>query len=90
MTEGIHENAPLMRTQLPTLLAYRILSILSYQITSVTVGWHVYQLTRNPLSLGLIGLAEVIPYFCFALFAGYAVDGPETPLRIRPPLRWHC
>lgn len=74
MTEGIHENAPLMRTQLPTLLAYRILSILSYQITSVTVGWHVYQLTRNPLSLGLIGLAEVIPYFCFALFAGYAVD----------------
>jgi MFS family permease len=74
VTEGIHENAPLMRTQLPTLLAYRILSILSYQITSVTVGWHVYQLTRNPLSLGLIGLAEVIPYFCFALFAGYAVD----------------
>lgn len=74
MTEGIHENTPLMRTQLPTLLAYRILSILSYQITSVTVGWHVYQLTRNPLSLGLIGLAEVIPYFCFALFAGYAVD----------------
>jgi MFS family permease len=74
VTEGIHENAPLMRTQLPTLLAYRILSILSYQITSVTVGWHVYELTRNPLSLGLIGLAEVIPYFCFALFAGYAVD----------------
>ncbi len=74
MAEGIHENATLMRTQLPTLLAYRILSILSYQITSVTVGWHVYQLTRNPLSLGLIGLAEVIPYFCFALFAGYAVD----------------
>ncbi|WP_454831415.1 MFS transporter [Pseudoxanthomonas wuyuanensis] len=66
--------APLLGTQFPTLLAYRVLSILSYQITAVTVGWHVYELTRNPLSLGLIGLAEVIPYFCCALFAGYAVD----------------
>jgi MFS family permease len=67
-------TAPLLGTQFPTLLAYRVLSILSYQITAVTVGWHVYELTRNPLALGLIGLAEVIPYFCFALFAGYAVD----------------
>ena len=67
-------NLPLLRTQFPVLLAYRILSILSYQITAVTVGWHVYQLTGNPLALGLIGLAEVIPYFCTALFAGYAVD----------------
>lgn len=61
-------------TQFPVLLAYRVLSILSYQITAVTVGWHVYKLTGNPLALGLIGLAEVIPYFCTALFAGYAVD----------------
>ena len=67
-------DLPLLRTQFPVLLAYRILSILSYQITAVTVGWHVYQLTGNPLALGLIGLAEVIPYFCTALFAGYAVD----------------
>ncbi|WP_432277803.1 MFS transporter [Lysobacter stagni] len=56
------------------LLAYRLLAMLSYQIVAVTVGWHVYELTRDALALGLIGLAEVIPYFCFALFAGYAVD----------------
>ena len=56
------------------LMAYRLLSILSYQVVAVTVGWHVYQLTRNPLALGLIGLAEVIPYFCVAPFAGYLVD----------------
>nr|WP_199492021.1 MFS transporter [Luteimonas weifangensis] len=56
------------------LLAYRFLAILSYQIVAVTVGWHVYELTHNALALGLIGLTEVIPYFCFALFAGYLVD----------------
>lgn len=56
------------------LLTYRLLAMLSYQIVAVTVGWHVYELTRDAFALGLIGLAEVIPYFCFALFAGYAVD----------------
>lgn len=56
------------------LLFYRLLAILSYQIVAVTVGWQIYQITRDALSLGLIGLTEVIPYFCFALFAGYAVD----------------
>jgi MFS family permease len=56
------------------LLGYRLLALLSYQIVTVTVGWHIYEITHDALALGLIGLAEVIPYFCFALFAGYAVD----------------
>jgi MFS family permease len=56
------------------LLGYRLLGLLSYQIVAVTVGWHVYEITHDAFALGLIGLAEVIPYFCFALFAGYAVD----------------
>lgn len=56
------------------LLGYRISALLSYQIVAVTVGWHIYEITRNPFSLGLIGLAEVLPYFCMAPFAGYLVD----------------
>lgn len=56
------------------LLAFRIQLMLAYQIMAVVVGWHIYELTRDPLALGLVGLAEVIPYFSCALFAGYAVD----------------
>ena len=56
------------------LLLYRITAMLSYQIVAVTVGWHIYEITRDPFSLGLIGLAEVLPYFCVAPFAGYLVD----------------
>ena len=41
---------------------------------ATVVGWHIFELTHDTLALGLIGLAEVIPYFCCALFAGYAVD----------------
>ena len=66
--------SPLRNRGFLGLLAYRILAILSYQIVAVTVGWHVYELTHDPLALGLVGLAEVIPYFCTAPFAGYLVD----------------
>lgn len=56
------------------LLAFRIQMVLAYQIMAVTVGWHIYEITHDPLALGLVGLAEVIPYFSSALFAGHAVD----------------
>ncbi len=60
------------------LLAFRILIVLAYQIMAVTVGWHIYEITHDPLSLGLIGLAEALPYFASALFAGHAVDHHYT------------
>jgi MFS family permease len=59
---------------LTKLLTYRIFMVLAYQSMTVAASWHVYQITRDPLSLGLIGLAEVIPYFASALFAGYCID----------------
>ena len=40
----------------------------------IIVEWEVYSLTKDPLSLGLIGLAEVIPAVSMALFAGHIVD----------------
>lgn len=71
---GAEHSDRLLNRGFVGLLAYRMLAMLAYQIIGVTVGWHVYEITRDPWALGLIGLAEVIPYFCFALFAGYAVD----------------
>ena len=56
------------------LLTFRILIVLAYQIMAIVVGWHIYELTHDTLALGLIGLAEVIPYFSCALFAGHAID----------------
>ncbi|MGQ0649414.1 MAG: MFS transporter [Gemmatimonadaceae bacterium] len=44
------------------------------QIQAVVVGWLVYQVTRDPLALGLIGLAEIVPYVSVALLAGYIAD----------------
>jgi MFS family permease len=67
-------TVPLRNRSFLKLLAFRIQVVLAYQIMMVVVGWHIYELTHDTLALGLIGLTEVIPYFCCALFAGYAVD----------------
>jgi MFS family permease len=44
------------------------------QMQSVIVGWQVYDLTHDPLSLGLIGLSEALPFLSVALFAGHVAD----------------
>ena len=44
------------------------------QVQLVVIGWEIYQLTQDPLSLGLLGLSEVLPYLAVALYAGHVVD----------------
>jgi MFS family permease len=52
----------------------RFLLNASIQIQSVTVAWQIYQITKQPLSLGLAGLAEAIPYLLIALYGGHLAD----------------
>jgi MFS family permease len=40
----------------------------------VVIGWQVYEITKDPLALGLIGLAEAFPLIGFALYAGHIAD----------------
>ncbi len=55
-------------------LFYRFVMTTAILMQSVVVSWQLYNLTRNVLSLGLIGLTEVIPQVTIALFAGHFVD----------------
>jgi MFS family permease len=43
-------------------------------IQTVVVGWQVYRITHDPLALGLIGLAEAVPFIAVALPAGQVAD----------------
>ena len=47
---------------------------LGLQIQGTVVGWQIYDLTRDPLALGLIGLAEALPAIGLSLFAGHFAD----------------
>ena len=55
----------------------RLCITLAIQIQGTIVGWQVYELTKDPLSLGLIGLAEAIPAITVSLYAGHIADTIE-------------
>ena len=52
----------------------RLCLTLALQIQAVVVGWQIYDLTKDPLALGLIGLTEAIPSIIVALYAGHVAD----------------
>lgn len=51
--------------------------VFAWSMQFVVIEWEVYSITKNPLSLGIIGLMEVIPAVSMALFAGHIVDQSE-------------
>lgn len=59
------------------LLTGRFFLVLAFRMLATLLGWWVYQLTKDPLSIGLIGLSEVIPAVSCALYAGHVIDMNE-------------
>ena len=58
-------------------LGVRFAMVLAWSMQFILIEWFVYSLTKDPLSLGLIGLMEIIPAVLMALFAGHIVDQRE-------------
>lgn len=58
-------------------LLLRFTMVFAWSMQFIVIEWVVYSLTKNPLSLGIIGLMEVIPAIGMALFAGHIVDQNE-------------
>lgn len=55
-------------------LATRLATTLATRIMSVSVSYYIYELTNDPLMLGLIGLAEALPAIGISLWAGHLAD----------------
>ena len=58
-------------------LFVRFLLVFGWSMQFIVIEWQVYSITKDPLSLGIIGLMEIIPAFSMALFAGHIVDQRE-------------
>ncbi|HEY3927116.1 MAG TPA: MFS transporter [Candidatus Koribacter sp.] len=52
----------------------RFLVVSAMEMQSVAVGWQVYEITRRPLDLGLVGLAQFLPGILLFLLAGHTAD----------------
>lgn len=55
-------------------IAARVFLTIAIQIQFVVVSWEIFEATHDPLSLGLIGLSEAIPFIAIALFGGHLAD----------------
>lgn len=55
-------------------LGCRLSAAIANQMVLVAVGWQVYALTGDPLSLGLVGLVLFLPFLLLILPAGQVAD----------------
>jgi MFS family permease len=69
-------TATLLRHHRPFLAFWfaRVCTASSFQMITVAIGWHIYELTGNVLDLGLVGLVEFLPRVLFMLHTGHVAD----------------
>ena len=71
---------PIQTLKIPefrNLMTGRFFLVLSFRMLATLMGWWIYQLTKDPFAIGLIGLSEVIPAVSTALYAGHVIDNSE-------------
>ena len=81
----IQKQDPLQAVRIPeyrSLMIGRMIFIMGLRMMGTLVGWWIYNLTNDPLAIGLIGLSEVIPAVSLALYAGHVIDLSEKRFMI--------
>jgi MFS family permease len=52
----------------------RLVNNIGFQIVDIAIGWQIFSLTHDPLSLGLVGLSVAVPSIGISLYGGYLSD----------------
>jgi MFS family permease len=66
--------APLRIASFRWFVASILTMAMGAQIQGLVVAWQMYAITHDPLALGMVGLAEAVPFIAFALYAGHLAD----------------
>ena len=73
--EAPQAGIPLLRQKnVRFFVAARMATAFAMQMQNVAIGWYVYVLTNDPLSLGFVGLAQFLPAILLILLTGHAAD----------------
>src|SRR5262245_27933626 len=62
------------------LVSIRVFAAIGTTMQSVAVGWQVYDITHEPISLGYVGLSLFLPFACLTLIAGEVADRVDRRL----------
>jgi len=63
-------------------MASRFFATLGTQMQALVVSWQIYELTKSPLALGMIGLVEAVVFISFSFWAGRFADRKEKRIII--------
>jgi MFS family permease len=77
MTNSEEKQSPYIALKYPQFVAFIFANgfvTMALLIQEVILGYSIYKITHDPLALGLIGLAEALPYISLALFGGHLAD----------------
>lgn len=78
MDEEVSRRSAILRNaDFTRFIAARFLASLAVQMQAVAVGWQVYEVTRDPLDLGLVGLSQFLPFVVLILPAGHLADNHD-------------
>jgi MFS family permease len=66
--------AALRNSNFRRLIASYFAATIAREAQIVVVGWQAFEITHDPLTLGLVGLAEALPLIAVALYAGHVAD----------------
>jgi len=77
MAKVLDPYAALRFREFNIFLLARFAMVFAWSMQFIVIEWQVYSMTKDPWSLGIIGLMEFLPAVCMALFAGHIVDQKE-------------
>ena len=77
MSKELDPYAALRFREFNIFLAARFAMVFAWSMQFIVIEWQVYSMTKDPLSLGIIGIMEFLPAVLMALFAGHIVDQKE-------------
>jgi MFS family permease len=69
--------APLKEKEFKLYIICRFIYIMALRMVGTVVAYELFQLTKSPFAIGLVGLAEFVPVFSLALYAGHVIDKSE-------------
>src|ERR1700730_1245306 len=74
-TPGFKDNfAALKFVEFRSYILSRFFFIIALTMQATLISWKVYELTRDPFSIGMLGLVEFVPAFLMAFYSGHVID----------------
>jgi len=75
LANALHDPYAVLRYhEFRDLVLSSFLFTIALMMQEVAIGYELYRITRDPLSLGMIGLVEAVPFISLSLFGGHIAD----------------